>query len=148
MYCEDVAVNRGTERGHMNLVSMRIITDDVKRLVGFYEDVTGLTATRYTEDFAELATRSCTLAIGSTRTVELFGVGAARAADYHTAIIEFRVDDVDKEYGKLKTVVGEFVQEPTTMPWGNRSLLFRDPDGNLINFFTPVSAEAIKKYKV
>jgi len=148
LYCEDVAVNRGTERGHMNLVSMRIITDDVKRLVGFYEDVTGLTATRYTEDFAELATRSCTLAIGSTRTVELFGVGAARAADYHTAIIEFRVDDVDKEYGKLKTVVGEFVQEPTTMPWGNRSLLFRDPDGNLINFFTPVSAEAIKKYKV
>jgi len=25
-------------------------------------------------------------------------------------------------------------------------LLFRDPDGNLINLFTPVSAEAIKKY--
>ena len=27
---------------------------------------------------------------------------------------------------------------PTTMPWGNRALLFRDPDGNLVNFFTPV----------
>ena len=32
------------------------------------------------------------------------------------------------------------------MPWGNRSLMFRDPDGNLINFFTPVSAEARKKH--
>jgi hypothetical protein len=32
------------------------------------------------------------------------------------------------------------------MPWGNRSLLFRDPDRNLINFFTPVSADAIKKF--
>ena len=32
------------------------------------------------------------------------------------------------------------------MPWGNRSLLFRDPDGNLINFFTPVSAEALEKH--
>lgn len=32
------------------------------------------------------------------------------------------------------------------MPWGNRSLLFRDPDGNLVNFFTPISAEAIKKF--
>jgi hypothetical protein len=31
------------------------------------------------------------------------------------------------------------------MPWGNRSILFRDPDGNLINFFTPVTEEAIKK---
>ena len=32
------------------------------------------------------------------------------------------------------------------MLWGNRSLLFRELDGNLINFFTPVSAEAIKKF--
>jgi hypothetical protein len=32
------------------------------------------------------------------------------------------------------------------MPWGNRSLLFRDPDGNLVNFFTPIGAEAIKKF--
>jgi len=71
---------------------------------------------------------------------------AARPADNHTAIIEFRVEDIDKEYERLRNVISEFVQEPTTQPWGNRSLLFRDPDGNLINFFTPVSAEAIKKY--
>ena len=76
----------------------------------------------------------------------MFGAGAARPADNHAAFIEFRVDDVDGEYRKLKTMIGDVVQEPTTMPWGNRSLLFRDPDGNLINFFTPVSAEAIKKY--
>jgi len=31
------------------------------------------------------------------------------------------------------------------MPWGNRSLLFRDPDGNLVNFFSPVTPEAIKR---
>lgn len=130
----------------MNFVSIRVITDDIKRLVGFYEDVTGLSATWYTEDFAELATRSCTLAIGSTRTMALFGAGAARPADNHSAIIEFRVDDVDKEYDKLEKRVGDFVQKPTTMPWGNRSVLFRDPDGNLINFFTPVSAAAIKKF--
>ena len=80
------------------------------------------------------------------RTMALFGAGAARPADNHTAILEFRVDDVDGEYRKLKTMISDVVQEPTTMPWGNRSLLFRDPDGNLINFFTPVSAEAIKKY--
>ena len=29
---------------------------------------------------------------------------------------------------------------------GNKSLLFRDPDGNLVSFFTPVSAESIKKF--
>jgi predicted enzyme related to lactoylglutathione lyase len=131
----------------MNFVSMRVITNDIKRLVGFYEDITGLSATWYTEDFAELPTPCCTLAIGSKRTMELFGAGAARPADNHTAIIEFRVDDVDKAHERLAKVIGEFVQPPTTQPWGNRSLLFRDPDGNLINFFTPVSAEAIRKIR-
>ena len=130
----------------MNFVSLRVITNDIKRLVRFYERVTGLSATWYTEDFAELPTSSCTLAIGSRRTMELFGSGAARPADNHTAIIEFRVDDVDREFNKLKGVLNEFVQEPTTQPWGNRSLLFRDPDENLINFFTPVSTEAKNKY--
>lgn len=130
----------------MNLVSIRIITNNMKRLVSFYEDITGLPATWYTDEFAELATRSCTLAIGSERTMQMFGSGAARAADNHSAIMEFRVDDVDKEFGRLKNAIHEFVQEPVTQPWGNRSLLFRDPDGNLVNFFTPVSPEAIKKH--
>ena len=130
----------------MEFASVRVITDDITRLVKFYEDVTGLAPTWYTPDFAELATPKCTLAIGSTNTMAMFSAGAARPADNHTAIIEFRVDDVDGEYRKLKTVASEVVQEPTNMPWGNRSLLFRDPDGNLINFFTPLSPEARKKY--
>ena len=130
----------------MTFASVRVITDNITRLVKFYEDVTGLAPTWYTDDFAELATPACTLAIGSTRTMAMFSAGAARPADNHTAIIEFRVDDVDGEYRKLKTIASDVVQEPTNMPWGNRSLLFRDPDGNLINFFTPVSPEARKKY--
>ncbi len=39
----------------------------------------------------------------------------------------------------LAGFVEDFVNEPTTMPWGNRSLLLRDPDGNLVNFFTPAT---------
>ena len=130
----------------MNFVSIRIITADIKRLARFYEQITGISVTMYSEDFGELKTPACTLAIGSTRTSQLFGGDVARPADNHTAIIEFRVDNVDHEYERLKKVCSEFVQEPTTMLWGNRSLLFRDLDGNLINFFTPVSAEAIKKF--
>ena len=130
----------------MNFISVRVITGDVSRLIEFYEGVTGLPATRYTEDFAELATPVGALAIGSERTVAVFGAGTARPADNHSCIIEFRVDDVDKEYGRLENVVSAFVQKPTTMPWGNRSMLFRDPDGNLINFFTPVSAAAVAKF--
>jgi predicted enzyme related to lactoylglutathione lyase len=60
--------------------------------------------------------------------------------------VEFLVDDVDKEFERLKSLVSEWVQEPTTMPWGNRSILFRDPDGNLVNLFTPVTEDAIKRF--
>ena len=129
-----------------SFVSIRVITDDIKRLVGFYEAVSGLSAEWSTGDFAELVMPPCTLAIGSKRTMDMFGAGAARPADNHTVIIEFRVDDVDKEYERLAAVITDFVQRPTTLPWGNRSVLFRDPDGNLINLFTPIGAEAIRKF--
>ncbi|MER9406298.1 VOC family protein [Mesorhizobium caraganae] len=130
----------------MDFVSIRIITDQIKPLMAFYETITGLSATWFTDDFAELATPSCTLAIGSTRTLALFGTDVAQPAANRSAIIEFRVSDVDAEYSRLVKIIGGFVQTPTTMPWGNRSLLLRDPDGNLVNFFTPVSAEAIRKF--
>lgn len=131
----------------MKFASIRLITDDVKRLAEFYERATGESATWSTDVFAELRVSSFTLAIAGAQTVELFWPGAARPADNHTAIIEFLVDDVDSEYAKLKDWVSDFVNTPSTMPWGNRSLLFRDPDGNLINFFTPVSEDAIKKFQ-
>ncbi|WP_447039580.1 VOC family protein [Streptomyces sp. DSM 118878] len=124
----------------MDFVSIRVITSDVARLVAFYERATGIQATWATEDFAELKTSRATLAIAGTRTVPLFAPGSARPADNHSVIIEFLVDDVDRVHQNLTNLTGfitDFVTEPTTMPWGNRSLLFRDPDGNLVNFFTP-----------
>ena len=130
----------------MDLVSIRVITDDVARLAGFYERATGVRARWANENFAELAVGSATLAIGSSQTVPLFAPGAARPADNHTVIIEFLVDDVDGVYKNLAGFVDDFVNEPTTMPWGNRSLLLRDPDGNLVNFFTPVTQAAIDKF--
>ena len=130
----------------MNLASIRVITDDVEQLTAFYEQVTGLTARRLSPVFAELVTPGATLAIGATATVGLFGQGSAVPAANRSAIIEFLVDDVDAEFTRLRDVIdGSVVQEPTTMPWGNRSLLFRDPDGTLVNLFTPVGAEALAR---
>jgi|SRR5215469_1862024 len=130
----------------MKMASMRIITDDVEKLTSFYEVISGLEATRYTPVFAELRTPSFTLAIGGTATLVLFNAEKIMApAQNKTVIIEFRVEDVDKEFERLKTRIVDFVQEPTLMPWGNKSLLFKDPDGNLVNFFTPATAERIQR---
>ena len=130
----------------MNFVSIRLITDDVARLADFYELVTGGTAVRTADVFAELTTPLSTLAIGSTRTLAVFGPGVAEPAQNRSAIIEFLTPDVDADYARLRDVVGSWVNEPTDMPWGNRSLLLRDPDGNLVNLFTPVTPEAIAKF--
>ncbi len=133
----------------MNLVSVRIITDDVAGLVAFYERVTGVDASWANDDFAELRTTSGTLAIGSTRTVGLFGgPGVAGPAANRSAIVEFLVDDVDGAFAALRAGGDdvEVVQEPTTMPWGNRSLLLRDPDGTLVNLFEPVTDAALAKF--
>lgn len=132
------------------LVSVRLITDDVARLVEFYGHVLDVPGTWLTPDFAELRTSGGTLAIGSTRTVELFAPGSARPAANHTAIVEFLVPDVDAAYERIARHADgsdggrpiDFVTTPTTMPWGNRSLLLRDPDGTLVNLFTPVAPEA------
>ncbi|MET4082674.1 putative enzyme related to lactoylglutathione lyase [Pedobacter sp. UYP30] len=132
----------------MNLVSIRIITANFDRLVKFYEQITGMTAVKYTPECAELKTQTTTLAIGSTETLQVFGGDeVAQPAQNRSVIIEFRVDDVEKDYERLEGYLQNcIVQKPTTLPWGNKSLLFRDPDGNLVNFFTPVTPEAIKKF--
>ncbi|MDF3294177.1 VOC family protein [Streptomyces silvisoli] len=132
----------------MYFASIRIITEDVARAVGFYERVTGLVAKRSTDDFAEIITPSGTLALASTRTVQGLGAQAPRPAANQSVIVEFRVTDVDREYEKVKKFGDvEIVNGPTTQPWGNRSLLFRDPDGNLVNFFAPVTSDAVRRYE-
>ena len=34
------------------------------------------------------------------------------------------------------------VKPPTTQPWGRRSVWFRDPDGNIVNFYADVANAA------
>lgn len=126
----------------MKLQATRIITDDVDALISFYEKITELKAVRLHPLFAELRTDTSVLAIASSKTVPLLGDNAAEAGANRSVMLDFLVADVDAEYERLKKVISSFVNVPTDMPWGNRSLLFRDPDGNLINFFTPATADA------
>jgi len=120
----------------MDLASIRIITHDVDRLTRFYEAVTGVAAVRPAPVFAELRTPTGTIAIASTATVAMLGDNAPKPASNDSIIIEFLVTDVDAEFARLQDVLGDIMLPPTTMPWGNRSALFRDPDGNLVNIFS------------
>jgi predicted enzyme related to lactoylglutathione lyase len=69
-------------------------------------------------------------------------MNATAPAANRSVILDFEVADVDRERARIADLVGPLVLEPTNQPWGNRSMLFRDPDGNLINFFAPIDRAA------
>jgi catechol 2,3-dioxygenase-like lactoylglutathione lyase family enzyme len=122
------------------LINTCVITDDVKRLVGFYESVLKRKADWSGNDYAEIATGAGVVAIFSADAQEKYIPGSAKAATNHSVILEFQVADVDEEYRRLQGIVKDWVKPPTTQPWGTRSIYFRDPDGNLVDFYKPAKA--------
>lgn len=119
------------------LTNVCLITANVSRLVNFYENVLGMKAQWSGEQYAELRTGTGVLAIFSADAEEKYIPGSANAASNKSVILEFRVTDVDQEYARLQPLVKIWVKKPTTQPWGTRSVYFRDPDGNLVDFYMP-----------
>ena len=119
----------------MSFASIRIVTADLDRMVAFYERVTGQKAERPAPPFAQFGGTGATLAIADVSTVAMLG-GAMEPAANGSVFIEFEVDDVDGDFAALHPDADDVVLAPTTMPWGNRSALVRDPDGNIVNLFS------------
>jgi catechol 2,3-dioxygenase-like lactoylglutathione lyase family enzyme len=122
----------------VKLASIRLVTDDLPTLTAFYRALTGTEpVTPFdSDDYAELHTEGSIIALATSAGVKRFNNTAAIAAANRSAILEFHVEDVDAERARLDDHVTDWVQEPTSQPWGNRSMLFRDPDGNLINVYS------------
>ena len=136
-----------TGENTVQLASIRIIADDMQPLVRFYEVLTGADPQWLTEDFVELVTPSATVAISHSSRVSFLGEDSPRAAANNTVIYEFLVEDVEALLSRLHTDLGDeltVVQPPAMMPWGNISLMIRDPDGTLINLYTPVTPDALR----
>ena len=128
----------------MKFASIRLVTLDVERLAAFYTRLSGVAAVHLADGFAELRLPGATLAISAEHLIRRFNAGAASAGENRSAILEFEVDDVHRVRSSLgDTAV--VVQEPTVMPWGNHSLLLRDPDGSLVNVFSRPQAPAVGK---
>jgi catechol 2,3-dioxygenase-like lactoylglutathione lyase family enzyme len=125
----------------MKLAAARIVTRDVAALARFYQRLTGVTPVG-SDEYVELRMAGSRLAISSENAVRLFGAAQAQSAANRSLILDFEVEDVDVERARLADLVVDWVLEPTTQPWGARSMLFRDPDGNLVNFFAPLPFRA------
>jgi predicted enzyme related to lactoylglutathione lyase len=117
----------------MEFRGISINTNNVPRLADFYSRVLGVKAEG---DDVHSVFNEFNLAIWNPGTIDNDEFNISER--YFTLM--FEVDDVDDEYERLKNsgIGVTFTSQPTTYPWGARAFGFKDPDGNNIDFLSPV----------
>jgi catechol 2,3-dioxygenase-like lactoylglutathione lyase family enzyme len=136
LLCLRIEADNSQRQPNPILINTCLITTNVSRLANFYEKVLGIKAERSGEQYAEFRTGVGVLAIFSADAQQKYIPDSADPASNRSAILEFKVADVDQEYARLQPLVTVWVKNPTTQPWGTRSIYFRDPDANLVDFYT------------
>ena len=111
-----------------------IVTDDVPGLCAFYRKILKLEPEEGNV-FEIIPTEGAALSIYSAGGTEKMAPGSLKGAGTGRYTIEFEVEDVDREFERLTAMDVEIVKPPTTQPWGRRSVWFRDPDWNIVNFY-------------
>jgi predicted enzyme related to lactoylglutathione lyase len=119
----------------MELVQARIVTDDVERLAAFYASLAGV-AVALNEYYVEVPAGPTSVGFSRRKFTEYQESRLERPQRQNEIILDFQVADIDTEYGRIDALGVEWVMPPSTQPWGNRSMIFRDPDGNLVNVFS------------
>ena len=122
----------------MELVQARLVTDDVARLAAFYAGLIGARVP-LNEYYVEVPAGPMTVGFSKRRFTEYCAAAAAcpgPARPPREVILDFLVRDVDAEYPRIAALGVGWVLPPTTQPWGSRSMIFNDPEGNLVNVFS------------
>ena len=114
----------------MELAQSRIVTDDVARLAGFCARLLRVPLT-LNDYYVELQAGPASVGFSRRRFTEYRDDNRQ-----DEVILDFLADDVDAEYPRIAALGVERVLLPTTQPWGNRSMIFRDPAGNLVSVFS------------
>ena len=121
----------------MTLKQTRLVTTDVAKLTRFYESVSQAKAEVLNSGYAQFQNEACKgLAIVELASTRAYGEDVAEAGANRSVILDFEVDNVDAEYERLQEIVSDWVMPPKVMPWGARAIVFRDPDGNLVNIYS------------
>jgi uncharacterized glyoxalase superfamily protein PhnB len=109
-----------------------LTSDDVPRIAAFFRDAFGVNAQFENEMFADFV-------LSSRFRVAFFKPAGASAtafrasADRAAAAFGLTVSDVDATYRTLADMAGAGIQlsgPPKSLPWGEKSFLVTDQDGN------------------
>lgn len=128
------------------LTHVCLFTDNVQKLANFYAMALGVPVPSDNAVYVQFnLDGGAYLSIYQIDEQNSLAPNSAELRHNRSTILEFHVDDVDKEYERLTEVGVEWVKHPTTQEWGNRSVYFRDPDGNLVNFYSRISLPHVHK---
>lgn len=114
-----------------------IFVNDLQKTVEFYRDVIGLEIKETAESYVEFNHNGIRFAVFErTKLPEWLGVTPAYP-DGLNGTFELAIDlpyfeDVDSEFVRMVKAGAKLVMEPKDMPWGQRSAVVADPDGNFI----------------
>ena len=122
----------------MDLVQSRIVTDDVARLAAFYARLVDAEVV-LNDYYVEVPTGAMSVGFSRRRFTEYReDQTVCSQCPQHRAeiILDFQASDVDAEYQRIASLGVAWIALPATQPWGNRSMIFTDPEGNLVNVFS------------
>ena len=126
----------------MDLVQSRIVTDDVERLAAFYARLVRVSVV-LNDYYVEVPTGAASVGFSRRRFTECREDQAARpCSPQHQAeiMLDFRAGDADAEYKRIRQLGLTWVIQPATQLWGCRTMIFRDPAGNLVSVSSPAEA--------
>ena len=122
----------------MKLVQARLVTDDVAGLAAFYARLVRAEVA-LNEYYVEVPAGAASVGFSKRRFTECRDLTRAPAVPGTRGdelILDFAAADVDAEHERIAGLGVSWVMPPATQPWGNRSMIFADPRGNLVNVFS------------
>jgi catechol 2,3-dioxygenase-like lactoylglutathione lyase family enzyme len=128
----------------MNMINaialITILTDDVPRLSAFYREVMGFTVKQdlgvYVEFYNDGVRFSvCARSILHEACGHASYTEAHRGQCFELAFPCGEPAEVDRVYAEIVARGATPVHVPADMPWGQRTAMFADPDGNIHELF-------------
>ena len=126
----------------MKLTHACLITQRLETMRDFYREILQVEPKVYQDDYLEFPTEGAILSLYKQESLDKTVPGAMRAGVNKSLMLEFQVADVDQEFTRLQksSLRIDWVMPPTTFPWGNRSIYFRDPEGNMVNLYSVIKS--------
>ena len=110
-----------------------LITERYPAMKAFYKTTLGFPIKRDVpeEQFTQFKLKNCYVAIYGKAYIEKL-VGKEKIGTPGGAIYSFgESDNIDLVYQQLRAKGVQFMKEPETQVWGQRTAYFTDPDGNI-----------------